>query len=230
MLRFLLLVLFALAVLAAVFLLARLVFALVRVVWPVVAAVLAALLTAVVASTLFAEDSGPEPVGIFLLAGLAAVLALLGTRKALSARRERPIRVAQRSRPKPPPPPPEPPADHAVSTAWDTLRAASGNAADRIDGARNSCARLLAATGSDCTDFSLLEWAVFIRKHLPELAGPGLADWRAAPAAERPRRMEQLIVSLENIGREAERRMDAAAPDKIATLHAHIEARTRGSD
>ena len=221
MLRFLLVLALAAVLVAAALLLRRLLAA-AHSARAFRGASLAALAGGLLAAALTVRWPGVDPFAAGLLGGAAAFAVALGTL----------IAVRRGGHALAPALPPEPAADRAVTAAWEALRRAARRAAPRIDRARDSCALVLVAAEPAGTEFALLEWAVFIRKRVPELADIGLADWRAAPPGDRPARLEALIVSLERIGEEAARRLSAApAPDaqQIATLHAHIEARTRRS-
>lgn len=177
-------------------------------------------------------DPGLDAAATGQLAGAGAFLAAL----ALLGRRGRTVPVA-RSHPGPSPvgpstPPIVPDRDPELARAWAAVAAVATGSPDRVEGARLRCGRLLAAADADPLDLELGEWAVFIRRRVPELVDATLAQARAAEGAPaRARLVAGLLDDLGRIGAEAERRSRRAlgrVADELGTLRRHVADRTRG--
>ncbi len=118
----------------------------------------------------------------------------------------------------------------AMTQAWTVIANEAPLAMRRrIAAAREANGRFLRLADAAPLDPEAIEWAVFVRRHVPEL----VARWQAEAAhmlpARRTQRAEQLVQSLEQIAGEAEvrsERLTAAATAAFDLSRRHVALRT----
>ncbi len=208
-------------VVVLLFLLIGLISAVAWLIWAGVVALAFAILAAVLVTVLLTGVAAPLSATGLLTGGAVFVLALTATR-ALSRRRRaerleqrrqpRTINVTASRAPKPPePPPPEPRDDRhpELGAAFDRLAKSADFARSRLGVVRSSCALFLDAADSRPGDADAAQFAILIRKRVPEHIDEALAACRAATALEARALLEEAIADLERLGARADKRRSA---------------------
>lgn len=102
-------------------------------------------------------------------------------------------------------------ADERLASAWDGLASEADWAASRIAVARTSCGRFLQLADRNALSLDALDFAVLIRKRIPELIRTCLAQCETATPSERPGFLEDAVEALERVAAEADRRRSGLA-------------------
>lgn len=130
-----------------------------------------------------------------------------------SARRPRRARVA---------------ADRPLDAAWDWAARELDGHRSRVAVARASCERFLSFADARPLDVDAIDWAVFIRSRVPSFLDTARARRRRATVGRLDALDEEVVVTLERIGAEADRRARALddGTDAFDLERAHIDRRT----
>jgi hypothetical protein len=102
----------------------------------------------------------------------------------------------------------------------------------RLDAALARCDGVLRLAAGNNVNFSLLEWAQFIQRRIPELVSATVALLDGANSTERRRLLNNLSDDLDRIGAEAEQRVTDARADerhRLEILRLHVSNRTSGT-
>ncbi len=199
--------------------------------WTVIVALAFAVLGGVAIAALLGGDA---PSALAVAGGAAIFVLALGIgnarrRRERRARDARPMVAARVVRPPPRPAPevkpaaPEPiEADPALAAAWTRLAETADFARSRIGVARSSCARFLALAAHHPDHGDAADFALLIRKHVPEHVDECLAACRHATALEARGLLEEAVADLERLGARADSKrsalLDAGAPGRRRSL------------
>lgn len=126
---------------------------------------------------------------------------------------------------------PEPEHDHAVTKAWANVSELLPIDAGQLADARAYCAQVLRASDDDGLDAELLDCAVLIRRHLPELVQRTLDLMPEASADERDDLARELVESLNAIGRRSEEALAEGRAQRRSALsvrHLHVRSSRQG--
>lgn len=118
--------------------------------------------------------------------------------------------------------------DQKLEAAWEKAIIEVDEIASEIAIARRSCRKFLNAAADRELDSDAIDWAVFIRKHVPNLIEGFFQRCRKRPG-ERAEAMDALADSLQRIGAEADRRTarkESEAVDTFDITREHIRRRT----
>lgn len=121
-----------------------------------------------------------------------------------------------------------PDPNRELEGAWDKAIIEADEIASEIAIARRSCRKFLNAAADRELDSDAIDWAVFIRKHVPNLIEGFLQRCRKRPG-ERAEAMDALADSLQRIGAEADRRTarkGSETVDAFDITREHIRRRT----
>lgn len=124
----------------------------------------------------------------------------------------------------------EPAGDVDLVAAWEKANTLAPGYALRLMAARETCAQLLKRSETAALDMELIEGAHMIRSHVPEIVaqnGEAIAD--AVGGDQKAARLA-LVEDLETIARMANTRLarrQEANRDRLATLRAHLSARSK---
>jgi len=198
--------------------------AIVWLLWTVIVAAAVAVLGGVAISLLL-TGSGDATSATALLSGLAIFIIALAIGRGRRRRRLRQrlgqrgpvITVAATSPPKPVPPPVVPVqpfeteigGDPKLAAAWVRLAGAADFARSRVGAARSSCALFLAAATRAPDNGDAADFAILIRKRVPERIDECFADCAAQTALEQRATLEATVADLERLGAIAEKRRAA---------------------
>ncbi|MEN2786749.1 hypothetical protein ACFOKI_01380 [Sphingomonas qilianensis] len=120
-------------------------------------------------------------------------------------------------------------SDQQLEAAWATAAREAHWLESEVAIARRSCRAFLETAGEYALEVETVEWAVFIRKHVPALVAKCLARCRDGSAGERHSALEALVDSLQQIGAEADRRrspLRKAQLDAFDIAREHVARRT----
>ena len=99
--------------------------------------------------------------------------------------------------------------DPVLAAAWNRLAEASDFARSRISHVRSSCARFLAMADARADNADAAEFALLIRKRVPERIDECLAECRVLTALETRATLEETVADLERLGAIADKRRSA---------------------
>jgi hypothetical protein len=122
----------------------------------------------------------------------------------------------------------QPDPDRELEAAWEKAIIEADEIASEIAIARRSCRKFLNAAAHRELDGDAIDWAVFIRKHVPNLIEGFFQRCRLRPG-ERAEAMDALADSLQRIGAEADRRtarQGSETADTFDITREHIRRRT----
>ena len=113
--------------------------------------------------------------------------------------------------------------DPVLAAAWDRLADTADFARSRIGYVRSSCSQFLATADRHPDNADAADFAILIRKRVPERIEQCLADCRVATALETRAELEEAVTELERLGAIAEKRRGAlieasGAPGKRRSL------------
>lgn len=123
---------------------------------------------------------------------------------------------------------PRPDPDLQLEAAWERAILGADGIASEIAIARRSCRKYLKVAAGRELDSDAIDWAVFIRKQVPNLIESFFQRCSERPG-ERAEAMEALADSLQRIGAEADRRTarkSAETVDAFDLTREHIRRRT----
>lgn len=117
--------------------------------------------------------------------------------------------------------------DDSLQASWAALEELEG-AGSRVAVVRSSCERVIHMAAADGLDASANEWAIFIRKRVPQLTEAFFREHAVAGSAQRKLLQEELLDALERVGAEAERRCARSGRDssEFDLFREHITRRT----
>lgn len=121
-----------------------------------------------------------------------------------------------------------PDPDQKLEAAWKKALLEADEVASEIAIARRSCRKFLSAAANRELDSDAIDWAVFIRKQVPNLIEGFFQRCRKRPG-ERAEAMDALADSLQRIGAEADRRTarrGLETVDAFDITREHIHRRT----
>jgi hypothetical protein len=153
--------------------------------------------------------------GAIFILSMSAFRAL-GRRRAAQRRiyRNPTINVSARRVPDPAPAPPPPvePRDGRepeLTAAFDRLAGTADFARSRLGVVRSSCVLFLGAADGLAGDGDAADFAILIRKRVPEHIDECLSTCRSATATEAKALLEEAVVDLERLGARADKRRSA---------------------
>lgn len=121
--------------------------------------------------------------------------------------------------------------DRHVAKAWEQLRTMlPSTEVRRLNGARDACARLLAASDADPLALELMELSVLIRRNIPELASRNAALWSDADEAERAALSVDILADMALLEKRAGSQLcihRRSRQDQLSALRSHLAARVK---